>query len=120
MSRRTVSSHASAATTSRATESEELGTNFGSSGSVGPVESRVRSDVAALVTAHPMGEALAEMAYALARTLDEGAGLATAAVNRELRANLLELAGMVDDDDEDLDAILSTPVPTEVRDEEDT
>lgn len=79
----------------------------------------VRKDVDALVTLHPMGEALAEMAYALARTLDEGAGLAVAAVNRELRANLLELSGMVDDEDEDLDALLSAPVPTEVRDEED-
>lgn len=76
----------------------------------GPVEEKVRSDVAALVTTHPMGEALAAMAFALARTLDNGAGLAVAAVNRELRANLLELAGMVDDDDEDLDALLSSPV----------
>lgn len=67
-----------------------------------------------------MGEALAEMAFALARTLDEGAGLAVAAVNRELRANLLELSGMVDDDDDDLGAILSTPMSTEVRDTEDS
>jgi hypothetical protein len=62
-----------------------------------------------------MGEALAEMAFCLARTLDQGAGLAVAAVNRELRANLLELSGMVDDDDDDLDAVLSSPV----RDAED-
>jgi hypothetical protein len=77
----------------------------------------VRKDVAALMTAHPMGEALAEMAYTLARTLDEGAGLATAAVNRELRANLVELAKMGVDDD-DLDGSLSTPEPglsTEIR-----
>jgi hypothetical protein len=76
----------------------------------------VRSDIAALVTLHPMGEALAEMAITLARSLDEGAGLATAAVNRELRANLLELARMAVDDDDDLDAALSTPI----RDDEDT
>lgn len=63
-----------------------------------------------------MGEALAEMAITLARSLDEGAGLATAAVNRELRANLLELARMAVDDDDDLDAALSTPI----RDDEDT
>lgn len=75
----------------------------------GPVETKVREDVSRLITAHPMGEALAEMAFTLARTLDEGAGLAIAAVNRELRANLLALASMIDGDEEDLDAMLSTP-----------
>ena len=58
---------------------------------MGPVETKVRADVGALLTAHPMGASLAEMAYTLARTLDDGAGLAVAAVNRELRANLVEL-----------------------------
>lgn len=82
----------------------------------GPVESKVRADVEALVTAHPMGEALAEMAFTLARTLDEGAGLAVAAVNRELRANLVELARLGVDGDDDLDDQLSTPV----RDEEES
>lgn len=77
---------------------------------MGPVEAKVRSDVEALTTAHPMGESLAEMAFTLARTLDEGAGLAVAAVNRELRANLVELAGMVIDGDDGFDALLSTPV----------
>jgi hypothetical protein len=62
-----------------------------------------------------MGEALAEMAYRLARTLDEGAGLAVAAVNRELRANLVELARMGVPDDDDLEDRLSAPV----RDSED-
>ena len=74
----------------------------------GRVESKVRSDVGALVSTHPMGEALAEMAFTLARTLDEGAGLATAAVNRELRANLIELSRLSSDTD-DLDRELSTP-----------
>ena len=86
----------------------------------GPVEAKVRADVAALVTAHPMGEALAEMAYTLARTLDDGAGLAVAAVNRELRANLVELARMGVSDD-DLDDRLSTPdVSSEVRNPEES
>jgi hypothetical protein len=84
----------------------------------GPVETKVRSDVEAVITEHPMGEALAEMAFTLARTLDEGAGLAVAAVNRELRANLIELAQMAVPDDDDFDDILSTPVRPEVRDEE--
>lgn len=83
---------------------------------MGPVETKVRQDVAALVTVHPMGEALAEMAYSLARTLDEGAGLATAAVNRELRANLIELTRLGVSDDDDLEDRLSTPV----RDAEDS
>lgn len=75
----------------------------------GPVETKVRQDVDALVSTHPMGEALAEMAFSLARTLDEGAGMATAAVNRELRANLIELASQGVNDDDDLESELSAP-----------
>jgi hypothetical protein len=75
----------------------------------GPVERRVRQDVGALISEHPMGEALAEMSFSLARVLDEGAGLATAAVNRELRANLMELARLGVADDDDLEARLSDP-----------
>lgn len=83
----------------------------------GAVEMKVRQDVGALMTEHPMGEALAEMAFTLARTLDEGAGLAVAAVNRELRANLVELARLeVPSDDDDFGDALSTPV----RDTEET
>lgn len=75
----------------------------------GPVERKVRADIAALVTAHPMGEAIAEMSYNLAHVLDEGAGLATAAVNRELRANLTELGRLAVDDNDTLEAELSSP-----------
>lgn len=83
----------------------------------GDVETKVRQDVGALITEHPMGEALSEMAFKLARTLDEGAGLAVAAVNRELRANLVELARLeVSSDDDDFGDALSTPV----RDTEET
>jgi hypothetical protein len=42
---------------------------------------------------------LAEAALTLARSLDEGAGLATAAVARELRATLVKLAEGVERDD---------------------
>ena len=76
----------------------------------GPITRKVAADLAAIVTTHPMGEALAEMSLNLARTLDAGAGLATAAVNRELRANLLELSRMADDGDDDLADELSAPV----------
>lgn len=88
----------------------------------GDVETKVRQDVGALITEHPMGEALSEMAFKLARTLDEGAGLAVAAVNRELRANLVELARLeVPSDDDELGDVLSEPVlPAEVRDPEKT
>jgi hypothetical protein len=79
-------------------------------GGPGPVECQVRADIAALVTAHPMGEALAEMSFALARTLDAGAGLAVAAVNRELRANLVELSRLAVDDADELADELSAPV----------
>jgi hypothetical protein len=74
----------------------------------------VRADIQALVSTHPMGEALTEMSLNLARTLDAGAGLATAAVNRELRANLLELSRTAVDDADDFADDLSAPV----RDEE--
>lgn len=57
-----------------------------------------------------MAKSLAEMAYTLARTLDDGAGLAVAAVNRELRANLVEMTRMAVADDDGLDDRLSTPV----------
>ena len=77
---------------------------------IGPVERQVKRDIGALVTEHPMGEALAAMSLNLARTLDDGAGLATAAVNRELRANLLELSRLAVDDNDDLDAELSAAV----------
>jgi hypothetical protein len=92
-------------------------------GDPGPVERKVRGDVGALTTAHPMGEALAEMSFNLARTLDQGAGLAVAAVNRELRANLIELARLGVEDDSDLDGALSTPtdgVPPAVRNTEES
>lgn len=77
---------------------------------IGPVERKVRSDIRKLNRDHPMAEALAEMSYTLAMTLDQGAGLAVAAVNRELRANLSELARLGVSNDDDLDADLSTPV----------
>jgi hypothetical protein len=88
---------------------------------IGPVERKVRADLRALITAHPMGEALSEMAITLARQLDDGAGLAIAAVNRELRANLLELSRLAVDDGDDLADELSAPeLPAEVRDREES
>lgn len=86
----------------------------------GPIERQVRRDVDALMISHPMGEALAAMSFSLAQVLDgEVGGMARAALNRELRQNLVELAEMGVDDDDDLDAQLSTPDgPAAVRDPE--
>lgn len=89
----------------------------------GAVEKAVRADVGALMSEHPMGEALAEMVYNLARRMDlDTEGVRVAALNRELRETLRELAGMGVGDDDDLDSILGTPagggLPAPVRDEE--
>ena len=79
----------------------------------GPIESTVRQDVAPAIPLHPMGEALAALAYKLARTLDGGEveDRYLPPVTRELRATLVELAGVVmPDADDDLDALLSSPI----------
>jgi hypothetical protein len=62
---------------------------------------------------------LAEASLVLARSLDDGAGLATAAVARELRATLTELAKGCERDSgtdpiEELVAQLRDPVRAEV------
>jgi hypothetical protein len=76
----------------------------------GPVERQVRADINALVTAHPAGEALAEMSYALARLLDNATGgMSAAAINRELRENLAELTRLAVDDGDELADELSAP-----------
>jgi hypothetical protein len=83
---------------------------------VGRVEAKVRADIAALVTGHPMGEALSEMAFSLARRLDWCEPKEAAQLNRELRACLVELASMAVMDDDDFESELSTPT----RDTEDS
>lgn len=58
----------------------------------------------------PGRAALVELAMTLARQLDAGAGMATAAVSKELRAVLADLLPEKPDDDDDLTADLSAPV----------
>lgn len=53
-------------------------------------------------------EALGELALNLARTLDNGAGLAQAAVANQLRATLQEIARAKGDDDDDFGAWASS------------
>ena len=58
------------------------------------------------------------MSYNRARARAAGAGRATAAVNRELRANLAELSRLADDGNDDLADELSAPeLPAQVRDD---
>lgn len=77
---------------------------------VGPVEGKVRADLEALVSSHPMGEALAEMALELARKIDAGVeDKSLAGISRELRANLVELSRLAVEADDDLSADLSKP-----------
>jgi len=73
----------------------------------GSNERAARRSVRALGELSGVQPALAESAFTLARALDEGAGLATAAVARELRATLEALAkGSDDDSDPALAALL--------------
>jgi hypothetical protein len=79
------------------------------------VERKVRADIAALITTHPMGEAITQMALTLAAAMDRitetGKGLMVLpAVNRELRDNLAELARLAVNDDDPLADELSAPV----------
>jgi hypothetical protein len=87
----------------------------------GPVERRVKADITALITAHPMGEALTEMALTLAAAMDriQETGknvMVLPALNRELRDNLAELARLAENDDDPIADELSAPV----RDEEES
>jgi transcriptional regulator with XRE-family HTH domain len=71
----------------------------------GPVEAVTRAGVADLDDLDGHQLALAESAYALARQLDGDAGMATAAIARELRAHLADIwaDAAADDDDDDGD-----------------
>jgi len=86
----------------------------------GRIEAKTRADIGALMTAHPMGEALAEVAYTLAARLDAGVeDKALPGVARELRSHLVELARLGVPDDDGFEAGLSRPaLPPAVGDPE--
>jgi transcriptional regulator with XRE-family HTH domain len=71
----------------------------------GPVEEAVHRAVEKLDDADLIDQApvLVEAALALARQLDAGAGMAAAAVSKELRATLDAIWAGTDDDDDDQD-----------------
>jgi hypothetical protein len=77
-------------------------------------EARVLALIESLRQASPVDtrdEAIGQLALTLAKALDEGAGMATAAVARELRATLADLARDRDDgDDDDWTSGLPAPV----------
>lgn len=73
----------------------------------GRIEESTRLNVAALSTAHPMSDALAELAFSLAASLDIASD---AQISKELRATLAELASVTPPEDDDLATELSAPV----------
>jgi hypothetical protein len=79
---------------------------------IGPVERGIRADL----KEWDVTGGLAESALVLAKTLDEGAGLAVAAVARELRATMESLRP-VEEENDDLDRFLAS-LSTPVRDSE--
>jgi hypothetical protein len=73
--------------------------------SMGSVLAAVEADLADLALAGPVDRTLAESARSLARSLDGDAGMAAAAISRELRAVLGELAPKEEHGDGDTDAL---------------
>src|SRR4051812_9308096 len=67
------------------------------------VEAAVRENVAGAPQNSPAHVALVATAITLARKLDEGAGMATAAVAKELRATLDAILRGADEEDDGLD-----------------
>lgn len=72
---------------------------------LGPVGTHTRRDIEALVSAHPMGEALGAMAENLADALDECSDQMRPSIAKELKALLVELSRyeVSSDDDDDFD-----------------
>lgn len=71
------------------------------------VEAEVRAELEDVEPIHPAHRSLVATAYTLARKLDEGAGMATAAVSKELRATLDAILKEAGDDDDGLDAFVN-------------
>ena len=72
----------------------------------GPNEKAVRATLRQLEV-HITVDALGRLAVTLAKALDADAGMATAAISRELRATLAELEGRNGDTDDGLSRLLA-------------
>lgn len=83
----------------------------GNRDAVAAVLAALRDDV----TLEPHDEALGRLALTLAETLDDGAGMATAAVSKELRSTLAALTAKAPKGDTD-DDIFGNDVPATIRD----
>lgn len=68
----------------------------------GQLERKVRADLRGAEKMSPAFDSLAQLAFTLAQQLDDGAGMATAAISKELRATLNQLVGGSDDVDAEL------------------
>lgn len=70
----------------------------GTTSPYGPVERALRADIGELKLAGQLSGTVVASAFELARTLDRGAGMATAAVARELREYVKLIEGAAGDD----------------------
>lgn len=88
---------------------------------VGPVGTAVKADLEAMICTHPARDALTATALHIARQLDSGEADArgVAALAKELRGHLDDLAGRAAGDDDDLADLLGPELSAEVRDPED-
>src|SRR5690606_27091584 len=72
------------------------------------VEAEVRAQLENAPEIHPAHRALVATAITLARKLDEGAGMATAAVSKELRATLDAILKAGEGAEDELDAFVNS------------
>lgn len=70
----------------------------GSTSPYGPVERALRKDIGSIKVSGQLSGTVVASAFELARTLDRGAGMATAAVARELREYIKILEAAAGDD----------------------
>lgn len=79
--------------------------------SYGEVETAVRNDILKMQLRGAYAQSLCEVAYNLARKLDLDAGMATAAVAKQLTETLKQIAEQADDNDDraSLIADISSP-----------
>lgn len=89
--------------------------SVGHSTEIGPVEAQVRKYIESLTDLSVLQLTYAEIGFNLARKLDRGAGMATAAVGRELRELLAAIAESTSNELDDL--FKRFAMPSKVRDE---
>jgi hypothetical protein len=73
----------------------------------GSLERAVRKDLASVADESPVHTSLVQLAISLARQLDAGAGMAAAAIGRELRNTLNQLTEAEEDKDDELDQFVN-------------